>query len=84
MPRSAHHDLLLPELGLGQTPIVACTWLKSPGSWVIEGDRLLEVLAGSVTIDLPAPASGILAQTLVCENEGLQVGQRLAIIEVRA
>jgi len=83
MPDAARHELILPDLGLGETPIIASTWLKRPGSLVIEGDRLLEVHAGSVTVDLPAPASGILAQTLVQENEGLHVGQPLAVIESR-
>lgn len=83
MSNSAPHDLLLPDLGLGATPILASTWLKPAGSFVIQGDRLLEVLAGSVTVDLPAPVSGVLAQTLVQENEVLAVGQRLAVIETQ-
>ena len=47
---------------------------------MIEGDRLLEVLAGSVTVDLPAPASGILSELLVSEEDELHVGQILAIV----
>lgn len=80
MPSAARRDLVLPELGLDQTPVVAGAWLKRPGDRVIEGDRLLEILAEGVTIDLPAPASGVLAETLVAENEELKVGQRLAVI----
>jgi 2-oxoglutarate dehydrogenase E2 component (dihydrolipoamide succinyltransferase) len=81
MPSAARHSLVLPELGLGQTPIVAGAWLKRPGDRAIEGDRLLEIVADGVTVDLPAPASGVLTETLVEENEMLTVGQRLAVIE---
>jgi pyruvate/2-oxoglutarate dehydrogenase complex dihydrolipoamide acyltransferase (E2) component len=81
MQSAARRDLVLPELGLGQTPVVAGIWLKRPGDRAIEGDRLLEIVADGVTVDLPAPASGVLAETLVAENEKLTVGQRLAVIE---
>jgi pyruvate/2-oxoglutarate dehydrogenase complex dihydrolipoamide acyltransferase (E2) component len=73
--------LVLPELGLGARTISASLWLVEPGAEVNAGDRLLEVLAGSVTIDLPSPASGVLVETYVDEDEPLAVGQRLAMIE---
>jgi pyruvate/2-oxoglutarate dehydrogenase complex dihydrolipoamide acyltransferase (E2) component len=47
---------------------------------VTEGDRLLEVVAGSVTVDLPSPASGSLLDTLVSEDEPLVIGQLLAVV----
>lgn len=75
------HLLVLPELGLGARTVSASMWLVEPGAEVNAGDRLLEVLSGSVTIDLPAPASGVLVETYVDEDEPLSVGQRLAMIE---
>ena len=75
------HVLTLPELGLGDRPVVASVWLVELGGEVMAGDRLLEVLASEVTIDLPAPASGVLRETLVEEDEPLVVGQPLAVIE---
>ena len=75
------HVLRLPELGLDHVPIVASVWLVRRGNEVSEGDRLLEVLAGEVTIDLSAPASGILREKLVSADEPLVVGQPLAVIE---
>ncbi|HEX5442457.1 MAG TPA: lipoyl domain-containing protein [Pirellulales bacterium] len=73
--------LTLPELGLGDRAVVASVWLVERGGEVTAGDRLLEILAGEVTIDLPAPASGLLVETLVDEDEALMVGQPLAVIE---
>lgn len=75
-------ELVLPDLGMGEVPVVASLWLVEPGSQVTEGDRLLEVVAGSVTVDLPAPASGVLTETLVSEDEPLDIGQVLGVIEV--
>ena len=78
MPR---HELILPDLGIDDQPITVSLWLIERGSRVVEGDQVLEVLAGSATVDLPAPADGVLAETLVSEDELLVVGQRLAVIE---
>jgi len=71
----------MPELGLSGRQVVVSMWLVEVGDEVTEGDRLLEVLADGVTVDLPSPASGILVETLVDEDEPLSAGQRLAIIE---
>jgi pyruvate/2-oxoglutarate dehydrogenase complex dihydrolipoamide acyltransferase (E2) component len=75
------HNLVLPDLGIGDQPITVSLWLVERGSRVAAGDPLVEVLAGAATVDLPAPADGLLAETLVEENDRLAVGQRLAVIE---
>lgn len=77
------HVLRLPELGLGETPLVASLWLVRRGSEVTAGDRVLEILAGEVTVDLSSPANGILRELLVGDEEPITVDQPLAIIEVR-
>lgn len=74
------HELLLPDLGMGETPIVASVWLVELGAQVVEGERLLEVVAGAATVDLPSPASGTLVELLVDEDDELSVGQCLAVI----
>lgn len=78
------HVLRLPDLGLGETPLVASLWLVRRGSEVAAGDRVLEVLAGDVTVDLSSPASGVLREVLVQDEQSIMVGEPLAIIEVRA
>ena len=75
--------LTLPDLDLGLIPVRVSLWLVETGSEVSEGDRLLEVMAGEVTVDLPSPASGLLVETLVIEDDELHAGQELAVIEVR-
>ena len=76
-----HHHLILPDLGLDDVPITVSLWLVAQGSSVAEGDPLVEVLAGSATVDLPSPADGVLVKKMAAEDEPLSVGQRLAVIE---
>jgi pyruvate/2-oxoglutarate dehydrogenase complex dihydrolipoamide acyltransferase (E2) component len=73
-------ELRLPNLDLPGVPITACTWHANVGDRVIEGDRLLEVLAGDAIIDLPAPATGKLLERKVQPDDALATGQVLAVI----
>ena len=75
------HALTLPDLDLPGATVTASSWLAATGARVVEGDRLLEVLAGEATIDLAAPATGILAKRCVEIDDVLEVGQLLAIID---
>ena len=78
---SQRHELILPDLGLGDQPIAACAWLSERGTRVYEGDRLLEVQAGEVTVDLPSPGTGVLVELCVREDEVLAIGQVLGVVE---
>ncbi len=77
--RQRVRELVLPDLGLGDIPIVASLWLVKRGARVRQGESVLEVLAGDVTVDLPAPVSGVLSRRLVAEDDHLHPGQALAI-----
>ncbi len=74
--------LVMPDLDLPpqQAVIVSC-WLVPLGRAVFEGDRLLELAAGEVTVDLPAPATGRLVEKLVAEGEVVAVNQVLGTIQ---
>jgi pyruvate/2-oxoglutarate dehydrogenase complex dihydrolipoamide acyltransferase (E2) component len=80
-PTPNRYTLTLPELGAGEMPVTASLWLVEVGDEVSEGDRLLEVCFGAVSVDLPAPASGVLVEMLVAEDDVLRVGQELGVIE---
>ncbi len=75
------HEVTMPDLGLGATKLTLSLWLVEVGEELFEGDRLLEVLAGDVTVDVPAPVAGFLRQMLVAEDEPVMVGQKVGIIE---
>ena len=74
--------LCVPDLGMGDRPIRVSLWLIRRGSPVVEGDPVVELQAGEATVDLPSPISGTVIRRLVGEDEVVQVGQPLAIIEV--
>lgn len=73
-------ELRLPDLDLPDAPACVSAWHAQVGQRVVEGDRLLEIVAGDVTVDLPAPASGVLTERCVNLDDPLTVGQRLARI----
>jgi pyruvate/2-oxoglutarate dehydrogenase complex dihydrolipoamide acyltransferase (E2) component len=75
------HPLVLPDLDVDHVPATISLWLVDLGSEVTEGDRLVEVLAGGATIDLPSPATGRLVETLVGEDDTVTAGAVLGIIE---
>jgi pyruvate/2-oxoglutarate dehydrogenase complex dihydrolipoamide acyltransferase (E2) component len=72
--------LTLADLDLGEVPVRACSWLAEQGARVMQGDRLLEIVVGEVTIDLEAPASGRLTRRCVGPDEVIAIGQVLAVI----
>lgn len=74
-------ELHLPHFDLPGTPITVCSWHVNLGQRVIEGDRLVEVLAGDATIDLPAPASGLLVERCAEVDQPVKTGDVLARIE---
>ncbi len=76
----ARCEVRLPELGVGQAA-VAGIWLVRRGERVSEGQPLLEVTAAAAVVDLPAPVDGRLVARLVEEDEAVEVGQVLALIE---
>ena len=74
--------LTVPELGIGDVPLLLSLWLVPPGARVVAGDRVAELAAGGVTIDLEAPVSGRLVAQLADEDELLATGTEIAEFEV--
>jgi pyruvate dehydrogenase E2 component (dihydrolipoamide acetyltransferase) len=74
-------DLVLPDLGLDE-PIALSLWLVKQGGRVVEGEPIVEVVGGEATVDLPAPADGVLVEKCAEEGDPLAIGQRLAVIEL--
>jgi 2-oxoglutarate dehydrogenase E2 component (dihydrolipoamide succinyltransferase) len=71
--------IALPDLGTARATL--SLWHVLPGERVFEGDRVAEVLIPGATFDVPAPASGVLAERLAMPNDVLGAGQVLGVIE---
>jgi pyruvate/2-oxoglutarate dehydrogenase complex dihydrolipoamide acyltransferase (E2) component len=76
------HRLVVPDFGLGATRLVVSLWLVPQGTRVAAGDRVVELLADGVTIDLEAPVSGRLVARFADEDEPVAAGAVLAELEV--
>ncbi len=68
---------MVPEFGL-DVPLAVAVWLVPQGAEVIEGDRVVQLAGGGVTIDLEAPVTGRLAACLVEEDDPVATGTVLA------
>jgi pyruvate/2-oxoglutarate dehydrogenase complex dihydrolipoamide acyltransferase (E2) component len=73
--------ILTPDLGTA-APVLNL-WFARPGEAVYAGDRVVEVLLGSATVDLSAPCSGHLAEKLAYPTDRLEAGQVLGYIETQ-
>jgi 2-oxoglutarate dehydrogenase E2 component (dihydrolipoamide succinyltransferase) len=56
-------------------------WLKSIGEPVAENEPLIEVETDKVTIEIPAPAGGVLTEILKHEQEEIEPGELLGTIQ---
>lgn len=59
-------------------------WLKSVGDCVVENEPLIELETDKVTIEIPAPAAGVLAEILKQEQDEIAPGELLGRIEAGA
>ncbi len=67
--------VILPDLGTGpDSPIVISHWFVSRGARVWEGERLVEVLIGPATFDVPSPVSGRLTEIRGLEDDRVEPG----------
>ncbi|MEV8626577.1 2-oxoglutarate dehydrogenase, E2 component, dihydrolipoamide succinyltransferase [Streptomyces sp. NPDC051079] len=73
-------DVVLPALGESVTEGTVTRWLKSVGETVEADEPLLEVSTDKVDTEIPAPASGVLLEIVVNEDESAEVGAKLAVI----
>ncbi|WNO75013.1 2-oxoglutarate dehydrogenase, E2 component, dihydrolipoamide succinyltransferase [Streptomyces sp. AM8-1-1] len=73
-------DVVLPALGESVTEGTVTRWLKEVGDSVEADEPLLEVSTDKVDTEIPAPASGVLLEITVAEDETAEVGAKLAVI----
>ncbi|WP_215454809.1 2-oxoglutarate dehydrogenase, E2 component, dihydrolipoamide succinyltransferase [Streptomyces sp. ATCC 21386] len=74
-------SVTLPALGESVTEGTVTRWLKAEGERVEADEPLLEVSTDKVDTEIPSPAAGILASIKVAEDETVEVGAELALID---
>ena len=76
-PADTTIQVLLPVLGESVTEGTVIEWRKAVGDPVAEGETLLEVTTDKVDVEIPAPASGVLAAIAADAGVAVEVGQLL-------
>ncbi|MFG6196675.1 2-oxoglutarate dehydrogenase, E2 component, dihydrolipoamide succinyltransferase [Nonomuraea sp. JJY05] len=71
----------MPQLGESVTEGTVTRWLKKEGERVEADEPLLEVSTDKVDTEIPSPAAGVLTKIVVAEDETVEVGAELAVID---
>jgi pyruvate dehydrogenase E2 component (dihydrolipoamide acetyltransferase) len=74
-------DLVMPKMGESLTEGTIIKWLKKEGDSVERDEMILEISTDKVDTEVPAPNAGILTKILAQENETVEVGKVIAIID---
>ena len=73
-------EIKVPSLGESITEATVAKWLKRPGEPVAADEPVAELETDKVTLEVPAPASGTLAEILAEEGANVPVGAVLGRI----
>ena len=76
-------DVLAPDNEEG-TKATILKWCKAAGDMLLKDEPLLELETDKVTVEIPSPATGQLAEILKQPNEEVLPGQLLARIRIDA
>lgn len=78
----AIYKLLLPKMGESVSEATLTKWVKQVGDRIEEDDAVVELATDKVDSEVPSPVSGVLKERLFEENQVVQVGDVIALIEV--
>jgi len=74
-------EIRVPTLGESVTEATIAQWFKRPGDQVAADEPLVELETDKVTLEVPAPASGVLADIAAADGSTVEVGALLGSIE---
>ncbi|TVR44646.1 MAG: 2-oxoglutarate dehydrogenase complex dihydrolipoyllysine-residue succinyltransferase [Rhodobacteraceae bacterium] len=73
-------DVMVPALGESVSEATVASWFKQPGDQVAVDDMLCELETDKVSVEVPAPAAGVLAEIVAKEGTTVAAGGKLAVI----
>src|SRR5690606_3824280 len=77
----ARYELLMPKKGESVAEATVIRWVKEPGDAIEADEPVLEIATDKVDSDVPSPVSGKLLEQRFKENDVVQVGAVIAILE---
>ncbi|HET6504718.1 MAG TPA: 2-oxoglutarate dehydrogenase, E2 component, dihydrolipoamide succinyltransferase [Amycolatopsis sp.] len=75
------YSVTLPELGESVTEGTVTRWLKQEGDTVAVDEPLLEISTDKVDTEVPSPVAGVVQRIVAKEDETVEVGGELAVID---
>ena len=73
-------EVRVPTLGESVTEATVATWFKQPGDAVAVDDMLCELETDKVSVEVPAPAAGVLTEILAAEGATVEAGGKLGVM----
>jgi pyruvate dehydrogenase E2 component (dihydrolipoamide acetyltransferase) len=73
-------EIIMPRMGETVDEGTVNEWYKQVGDPVAEGEPLLEIGTDKVDTEIPAPATGLLAEILVQQGQTVPVATVLGVI----
>ncbi len=73
-------DVMVPTLGESVTEATVSTWFKQVGDSVAQDEMLCELETDKVSVEVPAPAAGVLAEIVAPEGATVDASAKLAVI----
>ncbi len=73
-------DVMVPTLGESVTEATVSTWFKAVGDSVKQDEMLCELETDKVSVEVPAPAAGVLAEITAPEGATVDASAKLAVI----
>ncbi len=77
-------EIRVPQMGESVTEGVIAQWLKKKGEAVALDEPLVEVETDKITVEVPAPAAGVLVELAVGEGDTVGVGDVIGRIDASA
>ena len=73
-------EVRVPTLGESVTEATVSTWFKKVGDTVAQDEMLCELETDKVSVEVPSPVSGVLAEIIAPEGTTVSASARLAVV----
>jgi 2-oxoglutarate dehydrogenase E2 component (dihydrolipoamide succinyltransferase) len=77
-------EVTIPQIGESITSVFIGRWIASVGAQINAGDSVVELDSDKASMEVPAPVSGVLVETLVEEGDEVPIGAVVARIDETA
>ncbi len=77
----ARTEIKLPQSGMGMADGTILVWHVSVGQRIQQGQPLCDIEAAKATIEMEAPASGVVLELLVREGDNVAVNTTIVILD---